>query len=209
MKTKNIFYKVVSSRYKLSPLVFKEYNKKACGVDRANNLASTYRNTYQRTRQWWGSIFNHFLMVSITNSYLIYRDNKLKEINKKIKDLIKKNRKILLIMTRKNFTLKIIAELMYSMGNLPNKYIIDYFKNQKVVIMNPKQKYERDIPHLLLRIQNYRERDKHICFVCKVITTYRCEDCSDETRNTNFCVLCFENFHKKYFTIRSDRRKIE
>ena len=72
MKIDKVFYPVMAGRkWKNAPLVFKEYNKKACGVDVANNMMSQYRQK-SFTAYWWGTVFKHFLMVTVTNAYIIY-----------------------------------------------------------------------------------------------------------------------------------------
>ena len=135
-------YKVFfHSQYKSSPLVFKDYNKKAKGVDLANHLVAKFRNKL-RTHYWWGTIFNHFLMVSINNAFLIYKHNRLKEMNSVYKDIVMLSRKLSRIMKRKQFILIIIKKLIYSNGDVSKLQLETHYKDHKVVLMNPEVKEE-------------------------------------------------------------------
>ena len=215
-QTKNVMYKVMFFRYyKVSPLVFRDYNKKAKGVDLANHIYSIYK-TRLHEAYWWGTIFRHFLMVSLINAYLIYRDNKLKEFDFLVKDLITRNKKIRRIMKRKEFCLSIVRQLLVSKGEITKEKLSYHFKGDKVVFKNH-SKLETDniFPHKPSKldkkfIQEYVTQniyDDYECIVCNKLTLFYCEDCAyDYRRNTSLCIECFETFHRGLFSINEKSR---
>jgi hypothetical protein len=60
-------------KYSQKPEMALEYVKYAKGVDLCNQLSTVYRYPH-RSRKWWKSVFFHMLQITITNSYIIYRE---------------------------------------------------------------------------------------------------------------------------------------
>lgn len=56
------------------PLAVKEYTKRMGGVDRFDQVKSTY-SVGRRSKKWWLRIFYFLLDTSITNAYLLYCQN--------------------------------------------------------------------------------------------------------------------------------------
>ena len=216
-KTMSVMYKVLQlKKYKVAPLVFKEYNKKAKGVDLANYYLSLYKSRLHEA-YWWGSIFRHFLMVTLTNAYIIYRDHKLKELDFLMKDLIIRDRKIRRLMKRKHFALSIVRKLLVANGDITKKKVETHFKDEKVILRNP-TKIETDnvfqhVPSKLggkdfnLKRLNRNLYTNYDCIVCNKPTEYYCEDCAYDFRKyTSLCILCFETFHRGLFSLKENSR---
>jgi len=194
-KAQNVVYKksmqrTTSRGLKVSPLVFREYNKKASGVDISNHLYACYRNTI-RSNKWWHYIYFYFLQTCVTNAYLIYKFNS-KDIRKT------------LIMPRKRFMLFIIWHLLYANGEpkLDNKS--QFFK--RFELKNTQiEKQTNPIPHCLeysklddSKYQNKKAKAQ-ACKFCKKSTLYCCRECGDGVAKFNMCMVCFEEFHLKKF----------
>jgi len=175
---------------KSSPLVFKEYNKKARGIDLNNQLMQQYRNL-NRFDNWWMYIFFHFLNISITNAYIIYKTN----ILRKYRDIKRiKNRSFGLLIPRKDFILFIIRKLLNSNGGTRIKDLDKYYKTFQGITFS----------HYL---KNLITGSNAKCMVCRrtknsnnVFICYGCFDGKGNKENTsNFCVECFESYHKVMF----------
>jgi len=214
-QTKNVMYKVMQIRkFKVAPLVFRDYNKKAGGVDLANHRVSMFK-TRLHEAYWWGSIFNHFLLVTITNAYIIYRDHKLKEIDFLMKDLINPERKARRIMNRKQFSLSIVRQLLVSNGEITKAKLSYHFKDENLVLRNVVLESDTIFPHIpsSLNKRFYQDRKENFytnyeCIVCKELTEFYCEDCAyDFTRHPSLCMQCFETFHRGLFSL-SDKQRI-
>ena len=84
------------------PVLFRDYNLKARGVDRANQLC-TYFKYPHRNNKWWHTVFHHFLQITINNSYTLYKYSRQDQEGKRK-------------MTHKEFILFIVEALLYSNG---------------------------------------------------------------------------------------------
>jgi len=187
MKPETVQYKIrlcsLNITYKSSPLVFKEYNKKARGIDLNNHLISLYSNL-NRFDTWWMHIFFYYVNITITNAYIIYKYN----ILRKYKELGRiKNRNFGLTIPRKQFILSIIRKLINSDGG------------SRVVDLN---KYMKSFQRT--ESSHYLQKGvcaKIKCMKCKKtsVDVYNCYGCYDGVKTANFCPTCFENYHKGLF----------
>ena len=212
----------VGTCIKESPFSFKEYNKKACGVDLANSLLSRFKQKVSCKKIWWNNIFTFFLMVTVNNSYIIYKENKLREINRTFNHTIINNHTKGLFLSRKLFSLEIIWELINSEGGITKKNLEIYYKGFKLQLRSSKD--TRDIgnnkestsdcsysafPHTPSKKEFQTECHKktNVCLVCKEETDYHCEDCQIEVKEYfKLCIKCFEMFHKGLFSLSEDKR---
>lgn len=55
------------------PKIISDYNKYMGGVDRFDQLMSSYAVAW-KSRRWWMKIFYYLLDAAIVNSYIIYKD---------------------------------------------------------------------------------------------------------------------------------------
>ena len=197
VELKNVVYEKSYLPYreiKMSPLVFREYNKKARAIDLANQISNMYKNKHT-CKKWWHSIFNYFLTLSVNNAYLIYKTYNLKRLKK---PTVKSTNGE--VMTRKNFFLFIVRKLLWSNG-IPNIKDIDtYFENYSLRGRSRKVLKLRHVPSLFKKSTKPRKKCVHICMQCKINKThYRCRDCANGERNFYMCIQCFEIYHKNKF----------
>ena len=102
-----------ASLFKYSPLVFREYNKNAKAIDKNNQLINLIKPPVTKTFKWWIKAYFYFLTITLTNAYLIYKHNTIKRIKRK---------RSYLLMSRREFILCIIRELLQSDGGVRKIY---------------------------------------------------------------------------------------
>lgn len=156
------------------PSVVKDYNKFMGGVDKADMLKSLYEIS-RKSKKWWHRIFFHFVDVTVTNAYIIFRERS-------------PNTKGL---TLKQFRLSVVEGLVTSNIETPKKgpkHSVNNFKKH----IPPEVRYVR-VGHLPVRSTSRRcglcsnsssvHRTKWYCKTCNVGL------CLNEKKN------CFEIFH--------------
>ena len=188
-KCDTTYYKIfkfssrVSPFLKKSPLMFKEYNLKAKGIDLSNIFMAKYRNLNKYFGNWWMYIFFHFLNLTITNCYIIYKAPILKE--RKVRRINQKKVLNKDFFQRKDFMLYIIRQLLNADGG-PKMKDFDRYLN----------KYsERDLSHILYE-SGIKNKSK--CRFCKKQpTTLYCHACFDGMTMKYTCETCFETYHKE------------
>ena len=65
--------KLGSSKHFQKPEMAIEYVKYGKAVDLCNQLSTVYRYPH-KSRKWWKTVFFHMLQITITNSYIMYRE---------------------------------------------------------------------------------------------------------------------------------------
>ena len=186
MKPINVISKKgIENKLRESPLVFHEYNKKACGIDLANHLFAVYRNKLKHYK-WWMYIFNFLLQVSINNAYIIYKTNKQNKYKKK------RIRNPRLMLPRKDFILFIIRKLLYENGE-PKINDINQYLNQNRKVSKGQLNNLTYIPHLL---EHFGHRP---CLKCNKSTGFHCQECGNGIKRFHLCIKCHEMHHKDLF----------
>ncbi|XP_047141066.2 piggyBac transposable element-derived protein 4-like [Hydra vulgaris] len=155
------------------PLVIHEYNKNMGGVDRSDQMLTTYESERKRVKKWYKKIFMHLISVSAFNANII-------------------NNKISPNMTSLQFRKSIIKESIVKYHESVEKK-----RSRTRVLPSPLRLVERHfvdaIPATEKNIKPCRR-----CVVCsenkvRSDTRYMCVDC-----NVGLCVVpCFKYYHTK------------
>jgi len=198
------------SRTKTMPILFKDYNANAKGIDRANQIVQYYRYPHKNIL-WWMAVFNHVIQVSIHNAYVIYknREGPQRKITK-----------------RKYFHLHIIKQFIkYKEGDssegirADKKELRRLKRERKKLKRTKKHRYLHESRNNTINTTNeinsndftnihnnyhfprlignsYKERKGCKLVGCRKKTSYECADCSLENQSISLCVPhCFEKFH--------------
>ena len=179
-KIESVVYFTYDRKPKLTPLVFRDYSKKKIGVDMNNHITALKRYPH-KSWKWWVVFFNYILQVTITNAYIIFRNNQLRALKTENRNLV---------WRKKEFTLYIIRRLL-NMTDATKKKDMDLF-NRSIT------EEEGDLTKLIhfpmfVRIkQNCKFKD------CNGKTNYFCPDCDLNFDRYYLCYpKCFEKLHFK------------
>ncbi|KAM3872246.1 piggyBac transposable element-derived protein 4-like [Diretmus argenteus] len=150
------------------PTAVAEYNKYMGGVDTSDQMLGT-NSVHRKTKRWNMTVFQHFVDIAATNSYIIHKEL-----------CIKKQKKH---MTRQAFQEKLCAQLLGApmRGRCVRPPTHDHFPIPTATTSPGKSKKAT--------------KGRWECHLCKKKTPWKCEECNvglclQIDRN------CFRNYHK-------------
>ena len=149
-----------------------EYNKYMLGVDKLDQLVSYYSFPH-KSLKWWRKVFFWLVEVAVVNSYVIYKEQKLKHNERPITHLAYQR----------------------SLIDMLTKPVRSTLRCQVGPRVPPTEKRLQDKPHFLKKDEKRTE-----CIVCsdrkegqRHLTHFHCCTCTD---NPPLCPTeCFKIYH--------------
>ena len=161
-----------AGKEKLVPLVIDDYNQNMGGVDRSDQMMTSYEVERKRVKKWYKKVFTHLINLAAFNAQIICK---------------KMGRN----MTPLNFRTMLITSMIQRYGQQPKK------SHSRLVANNPLRLIDRHFPSYVPASEKKINAQRR-CVVChkqkiRKDSRYECVEC-----DVGLCAApCFMTFHTK------------